>query len=79
MKMKPLSRDDTRALKILNDIVRHKDERYEIGLLWKEKVNLENNYPVAKPQIQSLEKKLSKDQLLEEMYQKTLYTDIEKE
>ena len=74
----PLSKDDTRALKILNDTVRHTGERYEIGLLWKEKVNLENNYPVAKAQIQSLEKKLSKDQLLKEMYQKTLDTDIEK-
>ena len=74
----PLSKDDTRAPEILNDTVRHKGERYEIGLFWKEKVILENNYPVAKSQIQSLEKKLSKDQLLKEMYQKTLDTDIEK-
>ena len=74
----PLSKDDTRALKILNDTVRHTGERYEIGLLWKEKVSLENNYPVAKAQIQSLEKRLGKDQLLKEMYQKTLDTDIEK-
>ena len=74
----PLSKDDTRALKRLNDTVRHTGERYEIGLLWKEKVSLENNYPVAKAQNQSLEKKLSKDQLQKEMYQKTFETDIEK-
>ena len=73
----PLSKDDTRALKILNDTVRHNGERYEISLLWKEKVNLEKNYPVAKAKNQSLEKKLSKDQLMKEMYQKTLDTDIE--
>ena len=58
--------------------MRHTGERYEIGLLWKEKVNLENNCPVAKAQIQSLEKKLSKDQLLKEMYQRTLHRDNEK-
>ena len=47
----PLSKDETRALKMLKDTVRHTGERYEIGLLWTEIVNFENNYLVAKAQI----------------------------
>ena len=40
-----LSKNDQRAVEILNNTVRHTGERYEIGLLWREKVTPENNYP----------------------------------
>ena len=73
-----LSENDQRAVEILNNRVRHTGERYESSLLWREKVSLENNYPVAKAQVQSLDKKLKKDKALKDMYQKTLDTDIEK-
>ena len=73
-----LSKNDQRAVEILNNTVRHRGERYEIGLLWREKVTLENNYPVAKAQVQSIDKKLKKDKALKDMYQKTLDTDLEK-
>ena len=74
-----LSENDQRAVEILNNTVRHTGERYDIGLLWREKVSLENNYPVAKAQVQSLNKKLKKDKALKDMYQKTLDTDIKKD
>ena len=73
-----LSKNDQRAVEILINAVRHTGERYEIGLLWREKVTLENNYPVAKAQVQSLDKKLKKDKTLKDMYQKTLDTDFER-
>ena len=50
-----LSKNDQRAVEILNNTVRHTGEIYEIGLLWKEKVALENNYPVTKSQIPNLD------------------------
>ena len=65
-------------VEILNNKVQHTGERYEVGLLWREKVALENNYPVAKAQVQSLDKKLNKDKRLRDMYQKILDTDIKK-
>ena len=71
-------KNDQRAVEILKNTVRHTGERYEIGLLWREKVTLENNYPVAKSQVQSLDKNLKKDKALRDMYQKTLDTDLEK-
>ena len=73
-----LFKNDQRAVEILNNTVRHTGERYEICLLWREKVTLENNYPVAKAQVQSIDKKLKKDKALKDMYQKTLDTDLEK-
>ena len=78
MKTKFPSPRTTKAVEILNNTVRHTGERYEIGLLWREKVTHENNYPVAKAQVQSLDKKLKKDKSLKDMYQKTLDTDLEK-
>ena len=56
-----LSKNDQRAVEILNNRVRHTGERYEIGLLWREKITLENNYPVAKTQVKSIDKKFKKD------------------
>ena len=42
---------DQQALKFLEENMRHTGERYEVGLTWKEKVELQNNYPVAKAQL----------------------------
>ena len=73
-----LFKNDQRAVEILNNTVRHTGERYEIDLLRREKVTLENNYPVAKAEVQSLDKNLKKDKTLKDMYQKTLDADLEK-
>ena len=58
--------------------MRHTGERYEVGLTWKENVELQNNYPVAKAQLKSLHSRLSKDETLRIKYQETLQTDLEK-
>ena len=71
-------RPKRRAVEMLTNTVRHTGERYEISFLWRERVTLENNYPVAKAQVQSHDKKLKKDKTLKDMYHKTLDTDLEK-
>ena len=66
---------DQQALKFLGDNMRHAGERYEVGLTRKENVQLRNNYPVAKTQLESLQ---SKDETLRFKYQETWQTDLEK-
>ena len=46
--------------------------------MWKNNVQLQNNYPVAKAQLSSLQHRLSKDHQLSVLYDATLQTDIEK-
>ena len=50
------STDSKRAVQILQDTIHHIGDRYEIGLLWKQDSKLENNYPVAKAQLDSLQR-----------------------
>ena len=72
------STDSKRAIQILQDTIHHIGDRYEIGLLWKQGIKLENNYPVAKAQLDSLQRRLNKDIELKQLYEKTLETDLEK-
>ena len=66
-------------MKLLEENMRHTGERYEFGLTWKENVELQDNYPVAKAQLKSLHSRLSKDETLRIKYQETLQkTDLEK-
>ena len=58
--------------------MRHTWERNEVGLTWKENVELLNNYLVAKAQLKLLESRLSKDETWRNKYQKKLQTDFEK-
>ena len=48
------STESKRAVQILQDTIQHIGDRYEIGLLWKQE--LKNNYPVAKAQLESLQR-----------------------
>ena len=50
------STDSTRAIQILQDTIHHIGDRYEIGLLWKQDSKLQKNYPVAKAQLDSLQR-----------------------
>ena len=75
---KNFSKDSELALDIFETTIRHNGTRYEIGLLWKNNVQLQNNYPVAKAQLSSLQRRLSKDHQLSVLYDATLQTDIEK-
>ena len=45
---KNFSKDSELALDIFEKTIRHNGTRYEIGLLWKNNVQEQNNYPVAK-------------------------------
>ena len=72
------STDSKRAVQILQDTIHHIGDRYEIGLLWKQDSKLENNYPVAKAQLDSLQRRLNKDIELKQLYEKTLEKDLEK-
>ena len=72
------STDSKRAVQILQDTIHHIGDRYENGLLWKQDSKLENNYPVAKAQLDSLQRRLNKDIELKQLYEKTLDTDLEK-
>ena len=70
--------DSKRATQILQDTINHIGDRYEIGLLWKQDSKLENNYPVAKAQLDSLQRRINKDFQLKQLYEKTLETNLEK-
>ena len=71
-------KDEQRAIKTLEQNTRFNDERYEIGLLWREEeVKLPNNFYSAMGQLKSLERRLQKDETLRKRYQKTIDTDVD--
>ena len=67
---------DKEALDILNKTISYNGERYEIGLPWKKPLRTENNYFAALSQLKSLQKRLSNDLQLKELYEQTLTTDL---
>ena len=56
----------------------HIDERYENKLPWKSEIQLENNFYSALNQVENLNTSLQRKPLLQEKYNKTLLTDLEK-
>ena len=69
---------DKEALDILKKRITYNGERYEIGLLWRKPLRIENNYFAAFSQLKSLHKRLSNDIQLKELYEQTLTTDLQK-
>ena len=58
----PQTREDKRAIEILESTVRHIGDRYKVGLLWKEKnVQLWDNRDVAEKRHKSTERTLKRD------------------
>lgn len=58
---KPLSIEDKRALKILEDTTRIVDGHYEVGLLWKDdQPQLPNNRTLAEKRVELLRRRLTK-------------------
>ena len=65
----PRTREDKRAMEILESSVRHIGDRYEAGLLWKEKdVQLCDNRDVAEKRLKSTERSVKRDLALAEKY-----------
>ena len=73
------SKEEKRALSILEKTTKHNGERYEVGLLWAEdKPSLPNNYFLAYQQFLSMEKRLAKDVELKTAYKATIEKDLER-
>lgn len=65
----PRTREDKRAIAILESSVRHTGDRYEAGLLWKKKdVQLCDNREVAEKRLKSTERTVKRDRALAERY-----------
>jgi hypothetical protein len=69
--------EDKKALEILESTTKHTGDRYETGLLWKEKdVTLPNNRVVAEKQLFSLGRKLARNEELVTAYRDTIESDL---
>ena len=72
------SKEEKRALSILEKTTKHNGERYEVGLLWAEdEPNFPNNYFSAYQQFLSMEKRLAKDVELKTASKATIEKDLE--
>ena len=73
------SKDDEKALQMLEQTTKFDGERYEVGLLWKRRNPfLPNNYSSALNQMKSLEYRLERQPELKKLYQDTIKVDVEK-
>ena len=74
-----MSKDEKRAMSILQASTVLKNQRYEIPLLWKEDPpKLPNNKELALQRLYSLEKKLQKSPELEQKYSNAIKEYIDK-
>ena len=65
----PRSREDNRALEMLERTVKHVSDGYEVGMLWKEQdVKFPDNRPMAEKRLKSTERKLKRDEELARKY-----------
>ena len=72
------SKEEKRALSILEKTTKRNGERYEVGLLWAEdELSLPNNYFSAHQQFLSMEKRWENDVELKTAYKATIKKDIE--
>ena len=69
---------DRRAEKILQSITLKGESRYQIGLLWKDNVDLPNNRWVAERQFSGLEQCLETDSNWKQLNHKTIDDDLAK-
>ena len=75
---KVYTKQEEQFLDILKNSINHNGERYEIKLPWKSEIKLENNFYSALNQVKSLNTRLQRKPSLQEKYNKTLLTDLEK-
>ena len=72
-----MSKNDEKAVQILESTTNFSDGHYEIGLLWKENAKLPNNRWLAEKQLKQLNKKLSTKPDLQSKYEETLQKDLQ--
>ena len=73
------SKEDEKALQMLEQKTKFVGERYEVGLLWKRRDTfLPNNYSSALSQMKSLEYRLEKKPELKKLYQDSIKVGVEK-
>ena len=76
---KKMSTAELEAWKKANESIKVVDERYEIGIPWKDNGNkLSNNYNEAMNRLESLERKLNKDDHLRQSYCDVIKGHLEK-
>ena len=74
------SKDDAKALQMLEQTTKFDGGRYEVGLLWKRRDPfLPNNYSSALSQMKSLEYRLEKKPGRKKLYQDSIKVDVGKE
>ena len=73
---KAMSKNDKRALDILDNTTQLIDGHYQVGVLWKENAKLPNNRWLAEKQLYQLNDKISKNAQLKQMYEETLEKDL---
>ena len=71
-----MSKNDEKALQILDLTTKFFDGHYEIGLLWKENAKLPNNRWLSEKQLKQLNKKLSTKPDLQSKYEETLLSTV---
>ena len=69
---------DQSAVQTMENSICHNGERYQIGLPWKPVMKLQNNHFSAVSQLKSLQKRLQNDPGLNQKYNQTLQTDLDK-
>ena len=70
------SKTEQRLIKTLQQTTLFNGERYEVGNLWREdEVKLPNNFYSAMGQLNSVERRLQKDETIKKRYQETIDTD----
>ncbi|XP_075252013.1 uncharacterized protein LOC142344310 [Convolutriloba macropyga] len=70
---------DQLAVQTMENSICHNGERYQIGFPWKPVKKLQNNYfSAAVSQLKSLQKRLQNDPGLNQRYNQTLQTDLDK-
>ena len=72
------SLEDKKALKLFETSCKRENNRYTIGLPWRKDSNLlPDNYDLAYKRLQSIEKKLEKEPIKAELYQKAIQEYID--
>ena len=71
-----MSHDEKHALQTLKATTRYVDERYEVGLLWKQKAELPNNFNSAILQFKRMQKCLHSQPEVKQLFANTISKDL---